>query len=190
MLLLLSVLAALAASPSSDEVLVNRFASVQSADGYLNLRPTPSTAREPTRQLDNGTPVLVITCASQRKGRRWCRVRAGSVFEGYVYDAELEYEPLEPATDEPGGLIEGTGALPGFRGVEGRARVRSADGYLNLRAGPSTSRRVLSRIPNGAVVPVYACQRRARGARWCLVDFGELLNGFGYVYDRELVYGE
>lgn len=180
---------------SLDDILVNRFAIVQSDDGYLNLRPTPSTAQDPVRSLENGTLVLVMSCEAARRGRRWCRILTESVFAGYVYDAELAYDPPEPIVGgrsiinpNPGSTnAEGAGAPSGFRATDGVAHVRSVDGYLNLREGPSSARDVLSRIPNGMSVQIHGCERGERGRRWCFVDVIEW-RVFGYVYDRELVY--
>lgn len=184
------------ASPA--DVVVNRYATVQSADGYVNLRVTPATDYPPERQLENGTRVLVLTCDSAQRGRRWCHVRADTPWSGYVYDAELDYappEPVRPAHEGGGGrrpghgTVAGAGIASGFRTVGDEAVVRSDDGYLNLRAGPSSSRDALHRLPNDSLLWVYGCRSGAKGARWCFVEeVNETL--FGYVYDRELAYFE
>jgi uncharacterized protein YraI len=38
---------------------------------------------------------------------------------------------------------------------------------LNLRRGPGTGYRVITAMPNGAIVDVHGC---VRGYRWCRVD--------------------
>ena len=85
--------------------------------------------------------------------------------------------------------VEGAGVLSGFRIVDANATVESSDGYLNFRAGPSSSHPVMKELVNGAMVQVHGCRSRTRGARWCLVEHGDA-HVFGYVYDRELVYSD
>ena len=194
---MLALVLALVALSAPDDVLVNRYATVKSDDGYLNLRPEPSTAFAPVRRLVNGTRALVLTCDRGLQGRRWCLVRAETAFQGYVYDAELRYEPPGPvrsarADSTEGraagyGTVEGAGIAPDLRAVDDEALVVSEDGYLNLRAGPSSSHDVLHRLPTDALVWVYACRAGDEGARWCFVEaLDDQL--FGYVYDRELAY--
>ncbi|MEM1118346.1 MAG: hypothetical protein AAGJ11_17695 [Bacteroidota bacterium] len=65
---------ALVASAAPDDVIVNLYATVQSEDGYLNIRMTPSTEQELRFQLRNGVQVVVYTCAPGPRGRRWCRI--------------------------------------------------------------------------------------------------------------------
>ncbi|GAB5536353.1 MAG: hypothetical protein Rubg2KO_26020 [Rubricoccaceae bacterium] len=194
---MLALALALLVSAAPSDVLVNRFAIVQSDDGYLNLRPDPSTAQDPVRQLENGELVLVLTCESERRGGRWCHVISSMPWSGYVYDAELDYEPPEPVeggrsmtNTSPGTPnVEGAGVAPGFRIIDADVlpTVQSDDGYLNLRAGPGTSHQVLDELLNDHPVQIIGCQSGRRGARWCLV-WHPSTYVMGYVYDRELVY--
>ena len=187
------------ALPAPPDVLVNRFATVQSDDGYLNLRPSPSTAEDPVKQLENGELVLVLTCESTRRGGRWCFVQSHMPWSGYVYDAELVYEPPEPVVGGRSMInpnhgtpnVEGAGVAPGFSDVDAgvSATVQSSDGHLNLRGGPSTSNLVLDQLLNGWMVEIVGCRSGRRGARWCLVNHGDA-HVYGYVYDRELVYSD
>ena len=189
---MIALVLALAAMSAPGDVLVNRYATVQSDDGYLNLRPEASTEFAPVQRLDSGTRVLVLTCDSAWQGRRWCHVRTEAEVSGYVYDAELDYAPPGPVRPARGGVagfgtVAGAGVAPGLRAVDDEALVVSEDGYLNLRAGPSVAHGVLHRLPADALLWVYACRGEAAGPRWC---FAEALDErlFGYVYDRELAY--
>ena len=179
------------------DVTVNLYATVQSDDGYLNLRGSALTNRDPIERLYNGQRVLVLECKSARVGRRWCYVRRNTGLQaddyGYVFDAELVYHRPAAARDD---TAAGTGVATGFDSVQIDGYVDSRDGYLNLRSGPGTLNRILRRIPNGVVVMPYSCARRPIGARWCLVEIiatserGRPSGQIGYVYDAEISYLE
>ncbi len=191
------LLCAAAAAQPSDRTAVNVFATVESDDGYLNLRDGPSARTRIDRRLSTGERVLVLGCEPGRRGARWCHVATAEGVNdaldvmygiGHVYDAELVYDaprPREPLT------VAGSGVPDGFRAEAqywtGYRRVASTDGYVNLRSGPSTADGVMQRMPSGQSVWVVAHDAQATGpARWVLLytfDEGEL----GYAYDAELV---
>ena len=91
----LTLLLAAGASAQDLPPFVNRFATVRSADGYLNLRADQGTGSAIEARIPNGVQVLVGYCAAGRAGRRWCRVQRGADTQspsgqtGYTYDAEL-----------------------------------------------------------------------------------------------------
>ena len=187
---------AVAIAQPSDRVAVNLLATVRSDDGYLNLRDGPSSRTRVERRLPNGQRLLVLGCEPGRQGARWCDVAAVDGVDdvvdveygrGHVYDAELVYDraaPPRPTT------VAGAGVAPGFRAEAqpwtGYRQVESADGYVNLRSGPSTNDGVMRRMTNGQGVWVVAHDARARGpGRWVLLY--TLYDGdLGYAYDAEL----
>lgn len=197
-LLILLAAAAASAQPSVWQQPVNLYATVRSADGYVNLRSSPSSRRDnAVGRLGNGERVLVATCQRGAAGRRWCDVRRSGTDTPearLVYDAELVYERPSLAAASS---VAGAGVARGFAEAYGDGRVVSSDGYVNLRAAPSSrDGRVLRRLANDAELRVVACEaRRPVGARWCLVEVQYPRSEteqveMGYVYDAEMDFME
>ena len=184
------------AQPAADgpgRVVVNRYAVVSSADGYLNLREGPSTSSAVRRRMENGTLVWVRDCGSGAPGQRWCHVLLrsadGSGAYGFAFDAELALAAPTSLRDHD---VNGAGVAAGFVPTEGPdaapKEVWSRDGYVNGRAGPGTEHRVLTELQNEETVFLYACAPPGAGARdrWCLAERSES-PGFVYIYTAELV---
>ena len=185
LVLLAFALTGAAAAQVSEHVAVNLYAEVRSADGYLNLRDGPGTTFHVLGRLQHGERVTVLDCQRRRRGRRWCRVLHGARV-GFVFDAELAYRR---ATRPTRSTAAGTGLARGFVAEEDPnvavRRVRSRDGYVNLRSGPSARHRVLRRMPNGESVEVVAFDANGRASgTWLLVVGAD--GTVGYAYDAEL----
>lgn len=195
-----ALLLAAGASAQTMTQVVNRFATVRSADGYLNLRADRVFGGGVEARIPNGERVLVKQCGAGRAGQRWCIVQRGAYrrtgehvpgFDGVVYDAELVYEPARQTLDD---TMAGAGVWRGITqdGVDGY--VRSDDGYTNLRAGPGTRYPVLRRVPNSTSVMAYACADGNSRETWCIAEVNaggdpQSPSGqIGYVYLSELSY--
>ncbi len=183
---------------------VNLYATVASEDGYVNLRYSPTSQEDNIQgRAENGERLLVVACQDRARGGRWCDVRregsgADTAQPTYTiavaYDAELVYEAPGTASAYS---AAGSGVAEGFDGTADSGWVDSEDGYLNLRALPSSSSgRVLRRLPNDTELLTVACQRgRETGRRWCMVEVMYPRSTasdaeMGYVYDAEIGYND
>lgn len=117
----------------------------QTDDGYLNMRAGPGTRFDVIRRLSPGDRVDVEETLG-----RWYNIRLSSGERGWVSGNYLE------------------------RGEKRAGNVlfvkQTSDGYLNFRAGPCTSHRILRRVyPGDRLVPLrtqgdWIAVRHATGA--------------------------
>ena len=142
--------------------------------GYLNVRPTPSTAQPPIGRLDDGVIVEALESEPSVKAKvgrtgQWLRIRTPAGAEGYVAAWYLR-------------LMEGTPVSK--HGL--KVLVLSPDvGYLNMRPEPSTARPPITQLDHGEVVISLEPDETTRAKlgqqdRWLHV---RTLDGIeGYVY--------
>ena len=133
--------------------------AVVKSSSTLNLRATPSTDGILMDEMPTGTRLIV-----EKYGSEWCTVRFRGI-RGYVMTKYISVESAPAATPIPG-----TSQL--------QARVTTAQGSLNLRATASASGKLLTTIPQYAVIPVLS-----KGSTWCQTSY----NGHtGYVMTKFL----
>lgn len=136
--------------------------AVVTTNSTLNLRLTPSTEGVLMDEMPTGTQLIV-----EEYGSEWCRVRFRGV-RGYVMTKyiALQTTPIVP-TAAPGT------SLP-------QARVTTEKGSLNLRASASGSGKVLTTIPQYAVISI-----QSKGSEWCQTTY----NGYtGFVMTKFLTF--
>ncbi len=115
----------------------------------LAIRASASESGQILTSLANGALVTVVS-----RGDSWTQVRYGAIV-GYVQTSALNFQGTPP-----------TGAETAVTTIAGYATV-SASGTLNLRESASMSARVVTTIPNGAVLPVFE-----QLAGWAKVQYG------------------
>lgn len=115
----------------------------------LAIRATADENGQILTSLANGALVNVIS-----RGENWTQVKYGAIV-GYVQTSALTFQGTPP-----------TGAETATTSIVGYATV-SASGTLNLRESASMSARVVTTIPNGAVLPVF---EQLTG--WAKVQYG------------------
>jgi len=153
--------------PDSSAIL----ATVYCADGgKLNLRKRASTSATVLEQIPTGE---VLTIAE--KGSKWCYTNYGGEW-GYVMTSFLRFHET-PVTTPPAADDDSSADTPATL----TATVYCADGgKLNLRKSASSSAKVLTRIPNGTVLPLLETN-----SSWCKVSY----NGTtGYVMRSFLLF--
>lgn len=107
--------------------------------GYLNVRPTPSTAYPPIAQVDHGAVLETLepeedVLAKIGQEGQWLHVRTPQGEEGYVAAWYVRL-PRKPVAD----------------GVQVEV-VSPEVGYLNVRPSPSLSRPPITRVDDGTVL--------------------------------------
>ena len=142
----------------------------------VNLRKTASTTAELVDVLQVGTVVTVLS-----DDGTWCRIACDSG-EGYMLAEFLVYINQDESSFETDSEQADNFAQPDTNaGGTISAVVNIQQGYLNLRAEPSTDGRILTTIPKGVRVDVLA-----RGTEWSAVHY----NGFeGYANTGFLLFG-
>lgn len=115
----------------------------------LAIRASADENGQILTSLANGALVNVIS-----RGENWTQVKYGAIV-GYVQTSALTFQGTPP-----------TGAETATTSIVGYATV-SASGTLNLRESASMSARVVTTIPNGAVLPVF---EQLTG--WAKVQYG------------------
>lgn len=115
----------------------------------LAIRATADENGQILTSLANGALVNVIS-----RGENWTQVKYGAIV-GYVQTSALTFQGTPP-----------TGAETATTSIVGYVTV-SASGTLNLRESASMSARVVTTIPNGAVLPVF---EQLTG--WAKVQYG------------------
>ena len=158
--------------------------TLSSASSRLNLRAAPSTSSAILTKLDDGDIVRVLAANGS-----WVRVEAGER-TGYVqsrYLAPID-GPAQTATPTPTAApTPKPTATPAPSPVPdapvqdiayARVTLSSASSRLNLRAAPSTSSAILTKLDDGDIVRVLA----ANGS-WVRVEAG---GRTGYVQSRYL----
>lgn len=132
---------------------------VYTASGSLNLRERATTSSRVLTRIPRGAQVTVVG-----RGASWCSVYYGG-YTGYAMTAFLSFEGQPPAITPT---------------TQWSARVTTVTGSLNLRERDNLSAKVLTRIPQNAVVTVYT-----RGAVWCQVAYA---GKTGYAMTRHLTF--
>ncbi|MBR6526212.1 MAG: SpoIID/LytB domain-containing protein [Clostridia bacterium] len=150
-------------APPQDPVL----AKVTTQSGSLNLRAEGSASAKVMDTIPRNTVIEIHEVLGD-----WClTVYKGQL--GYVMTSFLTFINTDAPTSTPAPEIpEGTLL----------AKVTTQSGSLNLRAGSSTSHRVLTTIPREQIIPVYE-----KGTNWCKTAFG---SHEGYVMTSFLTFLE
>lgn len=138
-------------------------ATVQSSDGFANLRKGPSTNYAIVAPLYNGTMVETVSVSGS-----WTRVNVPSTNQyGYVYTKLLTGET---ADDD---WADAWGDTPDAYET---GRIASSDGYANFRTGPSTDDSVIAKLYNNVLVSIL--ETKGNWYKVQLSDAGRI----GYVY--------
>ena len=158
------------AQPAQTPISGAGIAYVSTSGGSLNLRQTASSSAKVLMTIPNGSALAVSS-----RGQVWCAVTYQGQF-GYVMTSFLSF-PGDVATAQP---TAAPTLAPGTGTAVGTALVTTSGGGLNLRSGASSSAKVISSIPNAAILTVYS-----RGAEWSAVSY----NGIsGYVMSKFLTF--
>ena len=115
----------------------------------LAIRASAAENGQILTSLANGALVNVIS-----RGENWTQVKYGAIV-GYVQTSALTFQGTPPTSGEMA-----------VTSVAGYATV-NVSGTLNLRESASTSARVVTTIPNGAVLPVFE-----QLSGWARVQYG------------------
>lgn len=118
-------------------------------DDRLAIRSSASESGQILTSLVNGALVSVIS-----RGDSWTQVKYGDIV-GYVQTSALTFQGTPT-----GGTETAVTTITGYATV-------SVSGTLNLRESASTSARVVTTIPDGAVLPVFE-----QTAGWAKVQYG------------------
>lgn len=160
----------------------SEFATVRTFNGgKLNLRSGPSHTASIRQQVANGRQVSVLL-----KGNYFWKVAVDGA-EGYMDVTFLTAGSSGTATG--GTTIGGTapgGVTPDRPQTQGYAIVNNpkATQYLNLRAQPSTTAKVIAQYRNGIRFEVIE-----QGETWCKV-YGSATGNIGYMMTKYLsLYG-
>ena len=156
-----------------------QYARVTTVSGSLNLRVSPRDTARVLRTIPQNDLVIVLVPSGT-----WCQVTYNGM-TGYVMSkfltflGELPLQSAAPASAAPAPTpTHAPTAVPAPAGSAGMARVTTASGSLNLRAAARDTARVLTTIPQNAVVTVLIY-----GAAWTQVRY----NGqTGYVMTKFL----
>lgn len=130
------------------------YARVTTASGSLNLRKRASSVASVVARIPQNEVVPVL----ERLGT-WTRVSYGDK-TGYVMTAFLTFVEVSDATPAPQATENASGLIM-------TARVTTEKGSLNLRERAASGAKVLTTIPQNAVVTVLS-----RGEKWSQVTYG------------------
>jgi uncharacterized protein YraI len=151
--------AVVAAPTAAPTAAVDQEDAVRVTTERLRIRTQPGTNAEVLATLAQGDRVQIVDQAQVMvEGEAWVHVRAGS-HEGWVSQRFLAPAPQETPT----------GAALAAR--QGRV-VNVAPQALIVRADPSTTAKVVTRIPEGAVIEIYE-QRDAENEHWYRIRFND-----------------
>jgi hypothetical protein len=118
--------------------------------GFLNVRPSPSTAELPITRVDHGDVLVALEAECTVRAKvgeqgQWLHVCTPGNVEGYV---AAWYLKLHQVVGEPV-------AIPKEPGSEFAVKVEVVSpgvGFLNVRPEPSTSRPPITRVDDGEVL--------------------------------------
>ncbi|WP_082677607.1 SH3 domain-containing protein [Ruegeria profundi] len=154
--------------------------AVTGVSGRLNVRSGPSTSNSVVTTVPRGFVLRNMGCTDANG--RWCRVEApDGRFIGWVAGRFLAESggPVATSQQPTSDFANGLSGGPDWWAVTGVSRGDT----LNVRSGPSTSNRVVARVPNGYVMRNLGCVQRSQ--RWCEVEAPD--GGFeGWVAGRFL----
>lgn len=120
-----------------------------SGSDRLAIRGRASPQGQILTSVMQGALVTVLS-----RGDTWTQVKYGEII-GYAETSALSFQGTPP-----------TGNLSATTAISGYATVR-ATGTLNLRESPAAGARVVTTIPDGAVLPVFQ-----RMSGWARVQYG------------------
>lgn len=120
-----------------------------SGSDRLAIRGSASPQGQILTSVMQGALVTVLS-----RGDTWTQVKYGEII-GYAETSALSFQGTPP-----------TGNLSATTAISGYATVR-ATGTLNLRESPAAGARVVTTIPDGAVLPVFQ-----RMSGWARVQYG------------------
>ena len=146
--------------------------------GKINLRNAPSYAGSSViSQFPNGSQVTVLLRSTASKASSFWKVSINGVV-GYVDSAFLTLNG-----SGGGNYYPNTGVRPQTKGYAIVNNPRATQ-YLNLRAQPSTSAKVIAQYRNG-----IRCEVIEHGETWCKV-YGSASGNIGYLMTKYLtLYG-
>jgi hypothetical protein len=118
--------------------------------GFVNVRPSPSTAHTPITRVDDGEVLEALEPESTVRAKvgqagQWLHVRTPGNVEGYV---AAWYTKLHQVVDEPIVIEEPVVVVAGVKVEVASPSV----GFLNLRPDPSTDRPPITRVDDGEVL--------------------------------------
>jgi stage II sporulation protein D len=152
-------LSLLGTAPQSDGTAVTSIAgfAVVAASGYLNLRATGGYSASILTTAPNGAILTVLSWDSS-----WAYVQYGKIV-GYAASEYLTFSASYPAEIQEPGTDTGDG---GTDGTALSAIVATQNGSLNMRQFPQAGSKILTTIPQGAVVSVTE-----KGDTWSAVTY-------------------
>ncbi len=127
--------------------------------GFMNIRPTPSTAWLPIARVDHGAVLATLEAepevrAKVGQGGQWLHIRTPGGVEGYAAAWYLRLVAEEETAEAEAGV---------------QVEVLSPNiGYLNVRPVPSTTRPPVAQVDHGAVLDSLESeeQTRAKLGQW------------------------
>jgi SpoIID/LytB domain protein len=152
-------------TPTASPVVNTQTARVNTVSGSLNLRAAQNTTARILIRIPQFTIISVLS-----KGPLWSK----AIYKGYTGYAMTKYlvfslaataTPAPTATPVPEVT---SAALPDWLQDGGYAKVVTVSGALNLRQSPLASARVITTIPQMAVVTVISA-----GMPWSKITYGE-----------------
>lgn len=140
-------------------------ATINSSDGFANLRKGPGTNYAIVSPLYNGTALEVVSTSGN-----WTRVNVPSTNQyGYVYTKLLKVNSSAADDDWFNAWIDDDDAYA-------TGRIASSDGYANFRTGPSTDDSVIAKLYNNVLVSILDTE-----GNWYKVQLSDA-GRTGYVY--------
>jgi len=149
------------AQMADDQLAAGETYAIVSTSSTLNLRSIASTEGVLMDEMPTGTRLIV-----ESYGKEWCTVRFRGI-RGYVMTKyiTLQSSPVSPTASPTGGQ---------------QARVTTEQGSLNLRASASSTSKVLTTVPQYAVISVTPYN-----STWCMTSY----NGHtGFVMTKFLTF--
>ncbi|MEZ4507875.1 MAG: SH3 domain-containing protein [Thermomicrobiales bacterium] len=147
----------------------------------VNLRQAPSTSGAIMSTLPSGTVLTSMGNSVDANGYTWLRVSTGSL-TGWIattYIAATGGTNSTP-TSVASATRTPTTISPGVTSTSGS--LYRVDVRVNMRSAPSTSGRILTTLPSGAVVTSLGDTATANGHTWLRVSSGSLVGWISTSY--------
>ncbi len=147
----------------------------------VNLRQAPSTSGAIMSTLPSGTVLTSMGNTVDANGYTWLRVSTGSL-TGWI--ATTYIAATGGTNSTPTGVASATRTpttiSPGVTSTSGS--LYRVDVRVNMRSAPSTSGRILTTLPSGAVVTSLGDTATANGHTWLRVSSGSLVGWISTSY--------